>query len=183
MESAPPWSKNTFFQPKKPHKKILLFAPPRPNGTPRRNPSHQRQHHRRVHRHRLLQLSLRRQQINRAAAVIVPREQPFFLQIGDVLVHRSQRTQPHAFLDLFKRGRVLLLRHKARNEVIQLVLTPSDRHAGSIGECKANVKIKQRLLSYHIRNVPWFWFYAAPEKRARALSEMSVPCFPPGFSS
>ncbi len=32
-----------------------------------------------------------------------------------------------------------MLGHKARNEVIELALTPSDRHARSIGECLANV--------------------------------------------
>jgi hypothetical protein len=36
----------------------------------------------------------------------------------------------------------LLLRHEARNEVIEFALTPSDRHARSIGEGKANVKIQ-----------------------------------------
>src|SRR5208283_380291 len=75
----------------------------------------------------------------RTAAVVVPREQALFLQVGDVLMHRGQRIQPHGFFDFLKRRGVLLLRHKARNEVIQLALTPSNRHAGSIGEWLANV--------------------------------------------
>jgi hypothetical protein len=59
-------------------------------------------------------------------------------------VYRRQRTQPHPFLNLFKRRGVLLLRDKARNEIVKLALTPSNRHAPSIGEGKANVNIRSQ---------------------------------------
>jgi hypothetical protein len=82
---------------------------------------------------------LRRQQIDRAAAIVVAGEQALFLQVGNVLMHGGQGIQAHGFLDLFKRRGVSLLHHEARNEVVELALTPSDRHARSIGECMANV--------------------------------------------
>src|SRR5262249_40393982 len=58
--------------------------------------SHERQHHASVDRHGLLHTALGRQQINRAAAIIVAIEQTFFLEVRDVLVYGGERAQSQA---------------------------------------------------------------------------------------
>src|SRR5271168_4366025 len=88
----------------------------------------------------LLEASLGRQQVDGAAAVVVAGEQSLFLEVGDVLVHRGQRVQVKPVADLFKRRRVAMLRHEAGDEVIHFALPACDRHAGIVGEYKANVK-------------------------------------------
>ena len=93
-----------------------------------------------IHRHRLLQPSLGRQQIDGAAAVVVAREQALLLQIGDVLVHRGQRIQLHAFANFLERGRISVLLHELGNEVVDLALPSGDGH----GQLLANIKRMSR---------------------------------------
>jgi len=72
-------------------------------------------------------------------------EQAFFLEIRDVLVHRGQRVQPHALLNLFVGGRVLVGLHKLGDEIVDLPLPSSDCHAQNcrriLGEVKSRMFI------------------------------------------
>ena len=101
---------------------------------PGRDAPHQRKHDRRVHAHGLLEPALGRQQVNRTAAVVVARQQSFFLQVRDVLVYGRQRRQLQSFANLLKRRRVLMLRHESRNEVVYFPLSACDCHGAIIGE-------------------------------------------------
>src|SRR5207248_8734027 len=61
----------------------------------------------------------------------------FFLKIRDVLVYRGQRAQPHALLDFFIGGRVLMSLHKLRDKVVDLPLPSGDCHRRIVGEYSA----------------------------------------------
>ena len=90
---------------------------------PRRNSSYQRQlmqtplHH--LVLHRLGQLH----DFNRAALVISAPYKTFFLQRRNMFVHRRQRSQLHAFADLFKTWRISVPRLE-RHQVIQHFFLP-----------------------------------------------------------
>ena len=70
----------------------------------------------------------RRQQVDGATAVVHTVEQPFFLEVGDVLVHGGQALEAHAARDLFEGGGVAVAGHKRLQKVDNLFLPTGDSH-------------------------------------------------------
>ena len=57
-------------------------------------------------------------------------------------MNRGERVQLESLPDLFEGGRVAVLRHEPRDEVIHFVLPACDRHVAIIGEDKAKKQEK-----------------------------------------
>jgi hypothetical protein len=102
MESPRTSSTNTSFERTKSASEMVSIALHGFDGLAGGDAPQQRQHQAGVHAHGLLEASLGRQQVDGSAAVVVAGEQSFFLEVGDVLVHRGQRVQVKAVADLFK---------------------------------------------------------------------------------
>ena len=76
------------------------------------------------------------QDVDGTAAIVGPLQQAFVLQIGDVLMHRGQRTEAKTTSYLLIGRRVAVLLGKAGKEVDDLFLPPCDSHAKIVANKK-----------------------------------------------
>jgi len=80
----------------------------------------------------------RRQDVERAAAIVRAGEEAFVLQVSDVLVHGSEGAKVETAGNFFEGWGIAVSLHKAGDELEHFLLPPGDRHSGHYSEQKAN---------------------------------------------
>ncbi len=88
-----------------------------------------------------------RDQLDRAAAVPRPLDEAFFLEVGQVLVHRRQRREPEAPADFLEAGRVAVLLDEIVEVIEDFALTLGQWQHGArtIRKGKAKVNRSRRF--------------------------------------
>src|SRR3954471_4030233 len=104
----------------------------------------------------------RRHHLDRTAAVPGPLDEPFFLQVGEMLVHRGQRRQTELPPDFFKTRRVAVLSNEFVQVVQDLALTLGQWKHWSLSSAEA-FALQAKVI------------YAKRRRRSRLRAMTAVP--------